>query len=114
MQRLLGWLLVILVLLAVVVVVGPLVCGRDGENGLHGGSDGRLTGESFQKIQKGMNRQEVVTLLGLPSEDHTGSLAGSSVLEDGSRFLVWSNGSWEVTVHFNAEGLVTSKTSKGE
>jgi hypothetical protein len=111
MKRLIGWLLVVLVL-AGVVVIGPIVCDIDWTSVFRSRASNRLAVETFRKIVNGMNRQDVTAILGAPSEDHMGSLAGSGTLEDGSRFLVWSDGRTEVTVHFNPEGLVISKTSK--
>ena len=112
MKRLIGWSLAVVALLVVVKVVGPTVGEIGWKSGLHGQPDSHLSGKSFGKIGNGMNREEVTAILGLPSEDHMGSVAGSGTLEDGSRFLIWSDGSTQVTVHFSPEGLVISKSKK--
>ncbi len=117
MKRLLGWLLVVAVLLVAVVVIGPRVGDIDWASGTRNHADSRLTDENFRKIHNGMNRVEVEAVLGLPSEDHMGShmgsVADSGIREDESRFLLWSDGSTEMTVHFNPEGFAISKARKG-
>ncbi len=117
MKRLLGWLLVVVVVGAVVVLIGPRVGDINWASGFRSHSDSDLTAESFQMIHNGMNRSEVTAILGLPSEDHMGSHIGSvadgGALDNRPRFLFWSDGGREVTVKFNPEGLVISKTCKG-
>ena len=112
MRRLVGRLLLAGVLLAGAVALGPLLYDIDWQSGFRGRSSSHLTSERVGKIVNGLNRQEVTAILGLPSEDHMGSLAGSGTIEDGSRFLIWNDGRMELTVHFNPEGLVISKTNK--
>ena len=55
----------------------------------------------------------MTAILGSPSQDNMGSMAGVGTHGNGSRFLVWSDGSMEVTVNFSQEGLVISKSRKG-
>lgn len=112
MRRLLGRFLVAGVLLAGAVAIAPFVWNVDWQSGFSGRSNGDLTAQSVAKIRNGMNRPEVTAILGPPSEDRMGSLAGSCTVGDGSRFLVWSDGHMEVRVHFSPEGFVISTTRR--
>ncbi|MFZ1933514.1 MAG: hypothetical protein WCB27_14725 [Thermoguttaceae bacterium] len=110
MKRLLAWLLVALAVVLGVVVLGPMVRNTDLKSRLYGPSGAHLSVEAFDKIHNGMRPQEVTGILGNASEDHMGSMAGVGALGNGARFLVWRDGTMEVTVRFSQEGLVISKT----
>jgi hypothetical protein len=100
-------LLVVVVLLLAVLMV---IIGWDSGAGRR--PENRLTGENLRKIHIGMTRLEVTNILGDPSQDHFGGSAGSRMADE-SRYLYWIDGCKEVTVYFNFEGRMTSKTSKG-
>ena len=100
-----------LMVVGVVLLVAVLVViGWDGGSRVH--SDSRLTAANFRKVHVGMTRLEVTNLLGEPTQNHFGGSAGSR-MTDSSRYLYWSDGFKEVTVHFNAEGRVFSNPAKG-
>jgi hypothetical protein len=71
-----------------------------------------LSDETFAKVRNAMNAAEVTAILGDPSQDHMGHMAGGGIHGNGSRFLVWSDGRMEVTVTFSQEGLVINKSRR--
>jgi hypothetical protein len=109
MKRLLGWFLALAVLLGIVWVVGPAVVDVDWGSAVRGRTESSLSDQNYRKIENGMTRQDVTNVLGLPSEDHMGTMAGSGRLDDGARYLSWSDGNIQVLVYFNPEGVVISK-----
>ena len=64
----------------------------------------RITQENFSRIETGMTEQEVVTILGSPTESSSGSLLGISGTS--SR---WAGRDAEITVRF-VGGKVATKT----
>lgn len=62
----------------------------------------KITAENYQKISAGMNRTEVIALLGEPTSTESGSFLG---IEGES--AVWQNGDLQIKAQFVNQKLLT-------
>ena len=62
----------------------------------------KITAENYQKVSAGMNRTEVVALLGEPTSTESGSFLG---IEGES--AVWQNGDLQIKAQFVNQKLLT-------
>jgi hypothetical protein len=111
-MKLVWWLLVALAVVVGVVMLWPSVSNIDWKKPIRTPSATHLSDETYGKVRNGMNVAEATAILGDPSQDHMGHMAGVGTVGNGSRFLIWSDGTMEVTVNFSQEGLVISKSRR--
>lgn len=69
----------------------------------------KLTQANYDKIADGMNKQQVVTLLGEPQE-----ASGASFLGLSSGSAVWRDGKTVITVRFLNDKVVSKELDKGQ
>ena len=114
MNRLIGWLLVALAVVVGAVVFGPAICNLDWGRLIQAGPKCNLSEENCKRIGNGMTVEEVTRILGTPTKDATGTMAGVGAGHDSARFMIWSDGNFSVRVDFNLEGRVVAKTRHRE